>query len=142
MKSFSNKVVIVTGAGSGIGHATALAFAQEGAKVVVSDVDSKLGLNTVEEIKKNNGEAFFVKCDVSSEEEVKNLVSKTVEKYGRLDCAYNNAGVEGKLASTTECTSDNWDRTINVNLKGTWLCMKYEIPEMLKNGKKPLQPIN
>jgi NAD(P)-dependent dehydrogenase (short-subunit alcohol dehydrogenase family) len=135
MKSFSNKVVIVTGAGSGIGHATALAFAQEGAKVVVSDVDSKLGLNTVEEIKKNNGEAFFVKCDVSSEEEVKNLVSKTVEKYGRLDCAYNNAGVEGKLASTTECTSDNWDRTINVNLKGTWLCMKYEIPEMLKNGK-------
>jgi len=135
MKSFSNKVVIVTGAGSGIGHATALAFGQEGAKVVVSDIDSKMGLNTVEEIKKNNGEAFFVKCDVSSEEEVKNLVSKTVEKYGRLDCAYNNAGVEGKLSSTTECTSDNWDHTINVNLKGTWLCMKYEIPEMLKNGK-------
>ena len=135
MKSFSNKVVIVTGAGSGIGHATALAFAQEGAKVVVSDIDSKMGLSTVEEIKKNNGEAFFVKCDVSSEEEVKNLVSKTVEKYGRLDCAYNNAGVEGKVSTTTECTSDNWDRTINVNLKGTWLCMKYEIPEMLKNGK-------
>ncbi len=135
MKSFSNKVVIVTGAGSGIGHATALAFAQEGAKVVVSDVDSKMGLKTVEEIKNNNGEAFFIKCDVSSEEEVKNLVSKTVEKYGRLDCAYNNAGVEGKLSTTTECTSDNWDRTINVNLKGTWLCMKYEIPEMLKNGK-------
>lgn len=135
MKSFENKVVIVTGAGSGIGRATAIAFAQEGAKVVVSDVQEVAGISTVEAIKKNNGEATFVKCDVSSEVEVKNLIATTVEKYGRLDCAYNNAGIEGAPCTTTECSTENWDRTINVNLKGVWLCMKHEIPAMLKNGQ-------
>lgn len=135
MHTFENKVVIVTGASSGIGRATAMAFAQEGAKVIVSDVREKEGQATVDEIKKNKGEAFFVKCDVASEDEVKNLVEKTIEKYGRLDCAYNNAGVEGAPCSTTECSTDNWDKTINVNLKGVWLCMKYEIPAMLKSGK-------
>lgn len=135
MKSFENKVVLVTGAASGIGRATAFAFAQEGAKVVVSDSQEEAGQKTVEEIKKNQGEAFFIKCDVSSEEEVKNLVTKTIEKYGRLDCAYNNAGIEGKPSSTIECTSEDWDKTVNIDLKGVWLCMKYEIPEMIKNGK-------
>lgn len=135
MSIFKDKVVIVTGAGSGIGKATALAFALEEAKVVVSDVDERNGLATVEEIKKQKGEAFAVRCDVSSENEVKNLVEKTIEKYGRLDFAYNNAGIEGIPSSTVECSAENWDKTINTNLKGVWLCMKYEIPAMLKNGK-------
>lgn len=135
MDTFKNKVVIVTGSGSGIGRATAIAFAKEGAKVVVSDIHEQDGEETVNLIKASNGEAYFIKCDVSSEPEVKNLVDKTVEKYGKLDCAYNNAGIEGKPCTTIECSTDNWDRTINTNLKGVWLCMKYEIPAMLKNGK-------
>lgn len=135
MGTFENKVVIVTGSSSGIGRTTASAFASEGAKVIVSDIHEKEGQATVEEIKKNKGEAFFIKCDVSSEQDVKNLVDKTIEKYGRLDCAYNNAGIEGSPSSTTECSTENWDRTININLKGVWLCMKYEIPAMLKSGK-------
>ena len=135
MGAFENQVVIVTGSSSGIGRATAIAFAREGAKVIVSDINAKEGQSTVDEIKHSSGEAFFIKCDVSSEEEVKNLVDKTIEKYGRLDCAYNNAGIEGSPCSTVECSSENWDRTININLKGVWLCMKYEIPAMLKNAK-------
>ena len=135
MKSFENKVVIVTGAGSGIGRATALAFAQEGAKVVVSDFHEKDGQETVSQISSLGAEASFIKCDVSQEAQVKELVEKTIQKYGRLDCAYNNAGIEGAPSSTVECSTENWDRTIDTNLKGVWLCMKYEIPEMLKHGK-------
>jgi NAD(P)-dependent dehydrogenase (short-subunit alcohol dehydrogenase family) len=135
MKSFEGKVVIVTGASSGIGQATAFAFAREGAKVIVSDIQERDGVATVNAIKKENGEAHFIDCDVSSEEQVKSLVEKTIEKYGRLDCAYNNAGVEGAPSSTIECSTENWDKTININLKGVWLCMKYEIPAMLRNGK-------
>ncbi len=135
MKTFEQKVVIVTGAGSGIGKATARAFADEGALVVVSDIHELEGQQTVNEIRQAQGEAYFIKCDVSKDEEVKNLVERTLKKYGRLDCAYNNAGIEGTPSSTTECTSETWDRTINTNLKGVWLCMKYEIPAMLKSGK-------
>lgn len=135
MKSFENKVVIVTGASSGIGLATAKAFAREGAKVVISDINEQAGQETVKSIENESGEATFIKCDVSSEEDVKNLVDMTIQKYGRLDCAYNNAGIEGTPSSTTECSVSNWDKTINTNLKGVWLCMKYEIPAMLKNGK-------
>ena len=94
--------------------------------VIVSDINAKEGQSTVDEIKHSSGEAFFIKCDVSSEEEVKNLVDKTIEKYGRLDCAYN-AGIEGSPCSTVECSSENWDRTININLKGVWLCLKKKI---------------
>lgn len=135
MKLFDNKVVIVTGAASGIGRASALAFAKEGAKVVVSDMSETGGIETVKMIEAFKGESFFVRCDVSSEVDVKNLVNKTLEKYGRLDCAYNNAGTEGLPMPTTECTIENWDKTVNIDLKGVWLCMKYEIPAMLKNGK-------
>jgi NAD(P)-dependent dehydrogenase (short-subunit alcohol dehydrogenase family) len=135
METFENKIVIVTGASSGIGRATAIAFAQEGAKVIVSDINDKEGEETVNMIKETKGEAFFIKCDVSKENEVKELVDKTIERHGRLDCAYNNAGIEGSPCSTTECSTENWDKTININLKGVWLCMKYEIPAMLKSGK-------
>ena len=135
MKSFENKVSLITGAGSGIGRATAMAFAEEGAKVIVSDIHEENGRETVELIKKNKGEAYFIKCDVSSEEEVKNLIGEIIKKFGRLDCAYNNAGIEGLPSTTVECSEENWNKTINTNLKGVWLCMKYEIPVMLEAGK-------
>lgn len=135
MKLFENKVVIVTGAASGIGRATAISFAKEGAAVVVSDISEASGLETIKLIHDQKGTATFIKCDVSIESEVKNLVAKTIETYGRLDCAFNNAGTEGTPSSTTECTEENWNHTINTDLKGVWLCMKHEIPAMLSNGK-------
>lgn len=135
MKLFENKVVIVTGAASGIGRATAISFAKEGAAVVVSDVSETGGLETIKLIQEQKGTATFIKCDVSLESEVKNLVAKTIETYGKLDCAFNNAGIEGTPSSTTECTEENWNRTINTDLKGVWLCMKHEIPAMLASGK-------
>jgi NAD(P)-dependent dehydrogenase (short-subunit alcohol dehydrogenase family) len=135
MKLFENKVVIVTGAASGIGRATAISFAKEGAAVVVSDVSETGGLETIKLIQDQKGTATFIKCDVSLESEVKNLVAKTIETYGKLDCAFNNAGIEGTPSSTTECTEENWNRTINTDLKGVWLCMKHEIPAMLASGK-------
>jgi NAD(P)-dependent dehydrogenase (short-subunit alcohol dehydrogenase family) len=128
------KVALVTGGGSGIGRASALAFAREGAKVVVADVVVEGGEETVGMIKKAGGEALFVKADVSKAAEVEAMVNKAVETYGRLDCAYNNAGIEGAVAQTVECSEENWDRTLNINLKGVWLCLKYEIPQMLKQG--------
>ena len=133
-KQFEGKVALVTGASSGIGRASALAFAREGAKVIVADVLVEGGEETVRMIKEAGGEALFVKTDVSKASEVENLIHKAVETYGRLDCANNNAGIEGQSAPTADCTEENWDRTININLKGAWLCMKYEIPQMLKQG--------
>jgi NAD(P)-dependent dehydrogenase (short-subunit alcohol dehydrogenase family) len=132
---FQGKVALVTGGSSGIGRAAALAFAREGAKVVVaSDKDVAGGRETVKMIQQAGGEATFVKSDVTKAAEVQALVNKTVELYGRLDCAYNNAGVLGSHSKFTECTEEMWDRTIDVNLKGVFLSMKYEIPAMLKNG--------
>lgn len=128
------KVALVTGGGSGIGRATALAFAREGAKVIVSGRSVASGEETVRMIKAASGDVLWVKADVSQATEVEALIKKAVEVYGRLDCAFNNAGIEGVLAPTAECTEENWDRTIAVNLKGVWLCMKYEIPQMLKQG--------
>jgi len=131
--TFKNKVALVTGASSGIGKATALAFAKKGAKVVVVDwIENK---DTMDLIKDLGGEALFIKCDVSKAADVKAMVEKTIAEFGRLDYAFNNAGIEGSSAPIQDCTEENWDRTIGINLKGIWLCMKYEIPEMLKQGK-------
>lgn len=129
---FKDKVIIVTGSTFGIGKSTAIEFAQRGAKVVLSDW--REDEDTEKSIKENGGDAIFVKCDVSNEEDVKNLVDKTISQYGRLDYAFNNAGIEGTPSPVTDCTNDNWDKTININLKGVWFCMKYQIPEMLKVG--------
>ncbi len=130
--TFKDKVVIITGSTYGIGKSAAIAFAQRGAKVVLSDW--KQDEDTLSTIKENGGDSIFVKCDVSVEEDVKNLVAETIAKYGRLDFAFNNAGIEGTPAPATECSNENWDKTISINLKGVWYCMKYQIPEMLKLG--------
>ncbi|SHM57501.1 SDR family oxidoreductase [Flavobacterium xinjiangense] len=130
---FKDKVALVTGGASGIGRATALAFAKKGAKVAV--VDWKENDEIVDLIKELGSEAIFIKCDVSKAEEVKAMVAEAIAAFGRLDYAFNNAGIEGTQANTLECTEQNWDKTIGVNLKGIWLCMKHEIPELLKQGK-------
>ncbi|MFV3333249.1 SDR family oxidoreductase [Pseudomonas sp. NY15437] len=130
----SGQVALVTGAANGIGRATAQAFAQQGVKVVVSDVDAKGGEATVELIRAAGGEATFIRCDVTRDAEVKALVEGTVAAYGRLDYAFNNAGIEiekGKLADGEE---SEFDAIIGVNVKGVWLCMKHQIPVMLAQG--------
>ncbi|MCX7907405.1 MAG: SDR family oxidoreductase [Bacteroidetes bacterium] len=131
---FHGRVALVTGGASGIGRATALAFARAGAQVVVSDVAVEGGQRTVSEIQQAGGEALFIQADVSDPQQVQELIQRTFEAYGRLDCAFNNAGIEGAQASTAECTEENWDRVLAINLKGVWLCMKYEIPVMLRQG--------
>ena len=132
---FEGKVAVVTGGSSGIGRAAALAFGKAGAKVVVSDVDHKGGEETVRMLKKQGGISTFVKVDVTSAVEVEAMINKLIETYGKLDCAFNNAGTVGmSFVPTAECTEENWDRIMNINLKGVWLCMKYEIPQMMKNG--------
>ncbi len=129
-----DKVALVTCAAAGIGRASALAFAGGGARVMVSDVVVDGGEETVGQIQANGGEATFVRADVSQTADVEALVRQTVETYGRLDCAHNNAGIEGDMAATADCAEANWDRTIAINLKGVWLCMKHEIPQMLQQG--------
>ncbi len=126
------KVAIVTGGGSGIGRATSLAFASEGAKVVVADVVAKGGEETTRMIRDAHGEAIFVKVDVSNAEQVKAMVDKTIEVFGRLDCAANNAGISPAPISISRCTEESWDSVIDINLKGVFLCMKFEVPRMLK----------
>ncbi len=133
-KKFEGKVALVTGAGSGIGRACALAFALEGAKIVVSDVAVENGAATVRLIKSSSGDALFVKCDVSQPDQVENLIHTAVQTYGRLDYACNNAGIEGTQAFTADYPLDVWQRVIGVNLSGVFFCMKYEIQQMLKQG--------
>lgn len=132
--NFKDKVVFITGASSGIGKASALSFAEAGAKVVACDVNVDAGMSLVAQINDEGRDAVFVKCDVSKNEDVKAAIEHTIKKYGRLDFAFNNAGIEGVSAPTPDCTESNWDQTININLKGVWLCMKYQIPQMLKQG--------
>lgn len=128
------KIAIVTGAASGIGAATAEIFAQRGAKVVVSDINEAGGQAVVDRIRSAGGEAVFQHCNVASEEDVIALVAKAVSTYGRLDIAFNNAGVEGEAATTPNCSIENFDLNINVNLKGVFLCMKYQINQFLAQG--------
>jgi NAD(P)-dependent dehydrogenase (short-subunit alcohol dehydrogenase family) len=128
------KTALVTGGTSGIGRDTAVLFAKAGAKVTVAGRREVEGNETVELVRAAGGEALFVKTDVSKASEVENLVKKTVEKFGRLDVAFNNAGIEGKAVPIISQSEEDWDRTINVNLKGVWLCLKYEIRQMLKQG--------
>ncbi len=134
MGQLDGKVALITGAGSGIGRASALVFAREGAKVALADIVVEGGEETVRMVKEAAGEAFFIKADVSNAAEVEAMVNTVVETYGRIDCAYNNAGIEGQLASTDEYAEDMFDKVIGINLTGVWLCMKYELPHMLKQG--------
>ena len=128
------KVGLVTGGTSGIGRDAAVLFAKAGAKVVVAGRREVEGKETIDLIRAVGDEGLFVKTDVSQAAEVQALVQKTVEKFGRLDVAFNNAGIEGSWISIAEQSEEDWDRTININLKGVWLCLKHEIQQMLKQG--------
>src|SRR5262249_11189372 len=135
MNEFENKVAIVTGATSGIGRATAIAFARQGAKVVVSGRRADKGNDIVRDIEQEGGDAFFVKADVSKEKDVEYLVAQTVSTYGRLDIAFNNAGIEGETAKQThEQSVENYHNVIDINVLGVLLAMKHEVPLMLRNG--------
>ncbi len=128
------KVSIVTGGTSGIGRDTAILFAKSGSKVVVAGRREREGQQVIEQIRSAGGEAIFVRTDVSQSAQVQSLVQKTVEKFGRLDIAFNNAGIEGNWIPIVDQSEADWDATIDINVKGVWLCLKYEIQQMLKQG--------
>lgn len=134
MELLANKVGIVTGAGSGIGRETALVFAREGARVTVADWNLKGAQETLSLIEKEGFEALCVEADVSDEESVEAMVRKTVERFGRLDCASNNAAIGAGFHPTIELDRARWDRCLAVTLTGVWLCMKYQIPAMIESG--------
>lgn len=132
---FNEKVVIITGGSTGIGAATAQLFAREGASVVIADVNETQGQATTQQIQQAGEKAIFIHCDVSNASQVQQMVQQTVSHFGRLDFAFNNAGIEGNLAPIADQDPDAWNKVISVNLTGVFLCMKYQIPEILKNGK-------
>ncbi len=134
MASLTGKVAIITGGSSGIGRATAIAFAREGAKVAIASRREEEGEETVRLVKEAGSDGFFVKTDVAKAADVSAMVEKTVQHYGRLDYAFNNAGIEEAPTSLVEQTEETFDRIVNINIKGVWLSMKYQIPQMLKNG--------
>jgi NAD(P)-dependent dehydrogenase (short-subunit alcohol dehydrogenase family) len=135
MGTLDGKVAIITGAASGMGRATALLFAREGAKVVAADVDVAGGRQTVAHIEDGGGTACFVPTDVARAADVERLVQTAVATYGRLDILFNNAGIEGEVGvPTADCSEENWDRIMAVNLKGVFLGMKYAIPELIRGG--------
>ena len=132
--SYAGKVAFVTGAGSGIGRATALAFAREGASVVVSDILEQSVRDTARRIEELGARELAVACDVTRSEDVKAALDETIETFGRLDAAFNNAGVENEVKAMADVTEEEWDRIVAINLRGVFLCMKYEVPLMLEQG--------
>jgi NAD(P)-dependent dehydrogenase (short-subunit alcohol dehydrogenase family) len=132
--NFAGKVAFITGASSGIGRSTAMEFAKHGANVAAIDVNTDEGGRTAYLINEKGGKAIFINCDVSKATDVKRAVEETVNKFGRLDFAFNNAGIEDAPAFTADYSEENWDRVLSINLKGVWLCMKYQIPQMLRQG--------
>lgn len=130
--TFKHKVALVTGGGSGIGKACAILLASRGARVVIADIDVKAASQTMTTLNESRDDNLFVEADVSKPSNVEKLLREVIAKYGYLDCAINSAGLEGNYASTADCTEENWDRLMNINLKGVWLCMKYELRQMLK----------
>ena len=133
--SLERRVALVTGGGAGIGRASALALIREGAQVAIADCNRKSGERALRLIKSAGGEGIFIEADVSDAAGARKMVRTTVNTYGRLDCAVNNAGIfRGINTSTHRCTEKTWDAVMRVNLKGIWLCMKYELPQMLKQG--------
>jgi NAD(P)-dependent dehydrogenase (short-subunit alcohol dehydrogenase family) len=134
MNTFTGKVALVTGGSSGIGRATAIKLGERGAKVVVAARRGKEGNETVEMVRKAGGEATFVQTDVRIASQVENMVKQTVKKYGHLDIAFNNAGVGGIMARMVRTTEEIFDEVVDTNFRGVWLCMKYEIPVMQKQG--------
>jgi NAD(P)-dependent dehydrogenase (short-subunit alcohol dehydrogenase family) len=132
--TFKGKVAFVTGAAGGIGRTTAIAFATDGANVVVADVSQKGIQETVCLIEEAGGKALAITCDVQKSEDIKKALDETVKTFGRLDIAFNNAGVEQPIKETTAITEEEWDKLMNINLRGIFLCMKYEIPLMLASG--------
>ena len=132
--SLAGKAVLITGGSSGIGRAAAVAFARRGARVVIASRRMTEGEETADLARQAGGEAIFVETDVTHASEVESLIGRVVSIYGRLDCAFNNAGITGDVARTAECTDENWDLTLAVNLTAVWRCMKYEIRQMLKQG--------
>jgi NAD(P)-dependent dehydrogenase (short-subunit alcohol dehydrogenase family) len=132
--SYAGKVAFVTGAGSGIGRTTALAFAREGACVVVADMSEQGNRETAHMIEELGGRTLAVRCDVTHAEDVKAALDRTIETFGRLDVAFNNAGVEQQEAATAELAEEVWDRIVDTNLRGVFLCMKHELPLMLEQG--------
>lgn len=134
MKILESKIAIVTGAGSGIGGATAKLFAHEGAIVIVSDINEVNGTKVVEDIRNSGGEAIFIKADTSKPEHHENLVKQTLEAYGKLDVVVNNAGIGGALAPVGEYAIEDWQKVIDINLSGVFYGLRYQIPAMEKNG--------
>jgi NAD(P)-dependent dehydrogenase (short-subunit alcohol dehydrogenase family) len=126
------KSALITGAGAGIGRAAALAFAREGASLMVADIVA--ADETEAMVRAAGGDVVAIKCDVSSSAEVEALIRKAVSTYGRIDCAFNNAGIESRVSNIADITEAEFDRQIAVNLKGVWLCLKYELPQMVKQG--------
>src|SRR5262249_12636906 len=134
-RRLSDKVTVITGAASGIGQAAALRFAEEGAVVIVADIQETAGNQTVKQIEQAGGKADFIRVDVAQPREVESAFRQIKQRYGRLDCACNNAGIDGDWADTLSCSQENFDRVYQVNVRGVWLCMREELQLMLEQDR-------